>query len=171
MAGSGKGGRDGGDGRFGGRGGRFGGGGGGGRFGGGCGRFVSLRYKLLGGLAVRRKEVKTTGKNEEHHLWKKNESAGSGQQANSVGAQHERLVDRFRDTIQDASGFGQRNYLPVCLQDQMVAHLCLRYRTDLEEYDDGEGEGFRSFVAVESLNVSVAAGFFLHHLIGNKASV
>uniref|UniRef100_A0A1J3HQG4 rRNA methyltransferase 1, mitochondrial n=1 Tax=Noccaea caerulescens TaxID=107243 RepID=A0A1J3HQG4_NOCCA len=39
------------------------------------------------------------------------------------------------------------------------------------EYDDGEGEGFISFVAVESLNVSVAAGLFLHHLIGNKASV
>ncbi|CAA7013931.1 unnamed protein product [Microthlaspi erraticum] len=40
------------------------------------------------------------------------------------------------------------------------------------EYDDdGEGEGSRSFVAVESLNVSVAAGLFLHHLIGNKASV
>ncbi|KAL9300001.1 putative 23S rRNA (guanosine(2251)-2'-O)-methyltransferase [Arabidopsis thaliana] len=38
------------------------------------------------------------------------------------------------------------------------------------ESDDAEGEGFRSFLAVESLNVSVAAGLFLHHLIGNKAS-
>ncbi|EOA30187.1 hypothetical protein CARUB_v10013304mg [Capsella rubella] len=38
------------------------------------------------------------------------------------------------------------------------------------ESDDMEGEGFRSFLAVESLNVSVAAGLFLHHLIGNKAS-
>ncbi|CAH2051191.1 unnamed protein product [Thlaspi arvense] len=33
-------------------------------------------------------------------------------------------------------------------------------------------DGCRSFVAVESLNVSVAAGLFLHHLIGsNRASV
>uniref|UniRef100_M4FD56 rRNA methyltransferase 1, mitochondrial n=3 Tax=Brassica campestris TaxID=3711 RepID=M4FD56_BRACM len=39
------------------------------------------------------------------------------------------------------------------------------------ESEDGEVEGFRSFLAVESLNVSVAAGLFLHHLIGNKASV
>ncbi|KFK40351.1 hypothetical protein AALP_AA3G362800 [Arabis alpina] len=39
------------------------------------------------------------------------------------------------------------------------------------ESDDAEGEGLRSFLAVESLNVSVAAGLFLHHLIGNKASV
>ncbi|ESQ50357.1 hypothetical protein EUTSA_v10002296mg [Eutrema salsugineum] len=39
------------------------------------------------------------------------------------------------------------------------------------ESDDAEGDGFRSFLAVESLNVSVAAGLFLHHLIGKKASV
>ncbi|KAF8055791.1 hypothetical protein N665_1286s0002 [Sinapis alba] len=39
------------------------------------------------------------------------------------------------------------------------------------ESEDGEVEGFKSFLAVESLNVSVAAGLFLHHLIGNKASV
>lgn len=39
------------------------------------------------------------------------------------------------------------------------------------ECEDGEVEGLRSFLAVESLNVSVAAGLFLHHLIGNKASV
>ncbi|CAH8356099.1 unnamed protein product [Eruca vesicaria subsp. sativa] len=39
------------------------------------------------------------------------------------------------------------------------------------EFEDGEVEGLRSFLAVESLNVSVAAGLFLHHLIGNKANV
>ncbi|CDY35896.1 BnaA07g00910D [Brassica napus] len=39
------------------------------------------------------------------------------------------------------------------------------------ESEDGEVEGLRSFLAVESLNVSVAAGLFLHHLIGNKTSV
>ncbi|KAM7274593.1 hypothetical protein ACFE04_016459 [Oxalis oulophora] len=38
----------------------------------------------------------------------------------------------FRDTIQAASSFAHRNSLPVRLQDQMLAHLCLRYRTDSE---------------------------------------
>ncbi|CAK9176309.1 unnamed protein product [Ilex paraguariensis] len=39
---------------------------------------------------------------------------------------------KFRDVIQAASSFAQRNQLPVHLQDQMLAHLCLRHRTDLE---------------------------------------
>ncbi|XP_028548695.1 potassium channel AKT1-like [Dendrobium catenatum] len=39
---------------------------------------------------------------------------------------------KFRDTIQAASGFAQRNQLPLRLQEQMVAHLCLKYRTDSE---------------------------------------
>lgn len=39
---------------------------------------------------------------------------------------------KFRDTIQAASSFGLRNQIPVRLQDQMVAHLCLKYRTDSE---------------------------------------
>ncbi|KAF9680500.1 hypothetical protein SADUNF_Sadunf06G0127700 [Salix dunnii] len=39
---------------------------------------------------------------------------------------------RFRDTIQAASSFAQRNKLPVRLQDQMLAHLCLKFRTDSE---------------------------------------
>ncbi|KAK9273609.1 hypothetical protein L1049_018419 [Liquidambar formosana] len=39
---------------------------------------------------------------------------------------------KFRDTIQSASSFAQRNRLPVRLQEQMLAHLCLRYRTDSE---------------------------------------
>ncbi|XP_052200350.1 potassium channel AKT1-like [Diospyros lotus] len=38
----------------------------------------------------------------------------------------------FRDTIQAASNFAQRNRLPVRLQDQMLAHLSLKYRTDSE---------------------------------------
>ncbi|XP_049936452.1 potassium channel AKT1-like isoform X2 [Nymphaea colorata] len=37
-----------------------------------------------------------------------------------------------RDTIQAASSFGIRNQLPTRLQDQMLAHLCLKYRTDSE---------------------------------------
>ncbi|XP_019179286.1 PREDICTED: potassium channel AKT1-like [Ipomoea nil] len=39
---------------------------------------------------------------------------------------------KFRDSIQAASSFAQRNQLPVRMQDQMLAHLCLRYRTDAE---------------------------------------
>ncbi|KMZ76097.1 hypothetical protein ZOSMA_106G00020 [Zostera marina] len=38
----------------------------------------------------------------------------------------------FRDTIQEASSFAQRNHLPTRLEDQMLAHLCLKFRTDLE---------------------------------------
>ncbi|TYH08055.1 hypothetical protein ES288_A08G284600v1 [Gossypium darwinii] len=38
----------------------------------------------------------------------------------------------FRDTIQAASSFSVRNQLPVRLQDQMLAHLCLKFRTDSE---------------------------------------
>ncbi|CAM8961567.1 unnamed protein product [Rhodiola kirilowii] len=39
---------------------------------------------------------------------------------------------KFRDTLQAASSFANRNQLPVRLQDQMLAHLSLRYRTDSE---------------------------------------
>ncbi|XP_011013838.1 PREDICTED: potassium channel AKT1-like isoform X3 [Populus euphratica] len=39
---------------------------------------------------------------------------------------------RFRDTVQSASSFAQRNKLPARLQDQIVAHLCLKFRTDSE---------------------------------------
>ncbi|KAJ7966142.1 Potassium channel like [Quillaja saponaria] len=39
---------------------------------------------------------------------------------------------KFRDTIQAATNFATRNQLPVRLQEQMLAHLCLKYRTDSE---------------------------------------
>ncbi|XP_075474327.1 potassium channel AKT1 isoform X1 [Primulina tabacum] len=39
---------------------------------------------------------------------------------------------QFRDTIQAASSFAQRNHLPARLQDQMLSHLCLKFRTDSE---------------------------------------
>ncbi|KAL9662859.1 hypothetical protein QQ045_027694 [Rhodiola kirilowii] len=38
---------------------------------------------------------------------------------------------------------------------------------DRDGHDSSSPEDFRSFLAVESLNVSVAAGVMLHHLIGN----
>ncbi|XP_043690365.1 potassium channel AKT1-like isoform X2 [Telopea speciosissima] len=39
---------------------------------------------------------------------------------------------KFRDTIQAASGFAQRHQLPIRLQEQMLAHLCLKFRADSE---------------------------------------
>ncbi|XP_030549976.2 potassium channel AKT1-like [Rhodamnia argentea] len=39
---------------------------------------------------------------------------------------------KFRDTIHAASSFALRNQLPPRLQDQMLAHLCLKYRTNSE---------------------------------------
>ncbi|XP_054797162.1 potassium channel AKT1-like isoform X2 [Prosopis cineraria] len=38
----------------------------------------------------------------------------------------------YRHTVQAATGFAQRNQLPVRLQEQMLAHLFMKYRTDLE---------------------------------------
>ncbi|KAH1212865.1 Potassium channel AKT1 [Glycine max] len=39
---------------------------------------------------------------------------------------------RYRDTVQSASNFARRNHLPNRLQEQMFAHLLMKYRTDLE---------------------------------------
>ncbi|XP_051114033.1 potassium channel AKT1-like [Andrographis paniculata] len=39
---------------------------------------------------------------------------------------------KFRNTIQAAASFARRNRLPVNLQDQMLSHLCLKFRTDAE---------------------------------------
>ncbi|XP_057810433.1 potassium channel AKT1-like [Salvia miltiorrhiza] len=39
---------------------------------------------------------------------------------------------KFRETVGAASSFAKRNGLPKRLQDQMIAHLSLRYRTDSE---------------------------------------
>ncbi|KAL2236088.1 UNVERIFIED_CONTAM: Potassium channel AKT1 [Sesamum indicum] len=39
---------------------------------------------------------------------------------------------KFRETINAASSFAKRNQLPPRLQEQMLAHLSLRYRTDSE---------------------------------------
>ncbi|KAK6120353.1 hypothetical protein DH2020_045910 [Rehmannia glutinosa] len=39
---------------------------------------------------------------------------------------------QFRDTIRAASSFAQRNQLPARLQDQMISHLGLKFRTDSE---------------------------------------
>lgn len=39
---------------------------------------------------------------------------------------------KYRDSIHAASSFAQRHQLPLSLQEQMLAHICLKYRTDSE---------------------------------------
>ncbi|KAJ4977464.1 hypothetical protein NE237_002570 [Protea cynaroides] len=36
----------------------------------------------------------------------------------------------FRDTVRAASEFAARNQLPPCIQDQMLSHLCLKFKTE-----------------------------------------
>ncbi|OMP01238.1 hypothetical protein CCACVL1_03133 [Corchorus capsularis] len=58
---------------------------------------------------------------------------------------------KFRDGIKAASNFARRNQLPVRLQDQMLAHLSLRYRTDLgvqqQEIIDALPKAIRSSIS------------------------
>lgn len=42
------------------------------------------------------------------------------------------IVAYQRDTVQSASNFAQRNRLPIRLQEQIFAHLLMKYRTNLE---------------------------------------
>nr|AAL25648.1 inward-rectifying K+ channel [Eucalyptus camaldulensis] len=65
---------------------------------------------------------------------------------------------KFRDTIQAASSFAQRNQLPPRLQDQMLAHLCLKYRTD--------SEGLRQKETLDSLPKAIRSSI-LHYLFYN----
>ncbi|XP_059658089.1 potassium channel AKT1-like [Cornus florida] len=62
---------------------------------------------------------------------------------------------QFRDTIQAASSFAKRNQIPLRLQDQMLAHLCLRYRTD--------SEGLQQQEIVEALPKAIRSSI-AHHL-------
>ncbi|KAL3747606.1 hypothetical protein ACJRO7_016411 [Eucalyptus globulus] len=62
---------------------------------------------------------------------------------------------KFRDTIQAASSFAQRNQLPPRLQDQMLAHLCLKYRTD--------SEGLQQKETLDSLPKAIRSSI-LHYL-------
>ncbi|WJX90213.1 RAC-alpha serine/threonine-protein kinase [Trifolium repens] len=62
---------------------------------------------------------------------------------------------KFRDTIQAASSFAQRNQLPPRLQDQMLAHLCLKFRTD--------SEGLQQQETLDSLPKAIRSSIS-HHL-------
>ncbi|XP_071742273.1 potassium channel AKT1-like [Rutidosis leptorrhynchoides] len=69
----------------------------------------------------------------------------------------------FRDTIQAASSFAQRNQLPVRLQDQMLAHLCLKFRTD--------SEGLQQQESLDSLPKAIRSSIshFLFYSLLDKA--
>ncbi|KAF4367025.1 hypothetical protein G4B88_016737 [Cannabis sativa] len=62
---------------------------------------------------------------------------------------------KFRDTIQGASSFAQRNQLPERLQEQMLAHLCLKFRTD--------SEGLQQQETLEALPKAIRSSI-THHL-------
>ncbi|KAL1210335.1 putative potassium channel AKT5 [Cardamine amara subsp. amara] len=77
----------------------------------------------------------------------------------------------FRDTIHAATAFAQRNNLPVRLQEQMVAHLSLRYRTDSEglqqqEIIDSLPKAIRSSIS-HYLFYEVVDKIYLFHGISN----
>ncbi|XP_030475988.2 potassium channel AKT1-like [Syzygium oleosum] len=62
---------------------------------------------------------------------------------------------KFRDTIHAASSFALRNQLPPRLQDQMLAHLCLKFRTD--------SEGLQQQETLDSLPKAIRSSI-LHYL-------
>ncbi|KAI3524518.1 hypothetical protein L1887_03176 [Cichorium endivia] len=70
---------------------------------------------------------------------------------------------QFRDTIQAASSFAQRNQLPSRLQDQMLAHLCLKFRTD--------SEGLQQQESLDSLPKAIRSSIshFLFYSLLDKA--
>ncbi|PON72610.1 Voltage dependent potassium channel [Parasponia andersonii] len=56
----------------------------------------------------------------------------------------------FRDTIRAASEFATRNHLPPRIQDQMLSHLCLRFKTEgmkQQETLNGLPKAIRSSIA------------------------
>ncbi|KAJ8422233.1 hypothetical protein Cgig2_013412 [Carnegiea gigantea] len=61
---------------------------------------------------------------------------------------------KYRDTIQAASSFAQRHQLPLRLQEQMLAHICLKYRTD--------SEGLQQQEILDSLPKAIRSSISLH---------
>lgn len=81
------------------------------------------------------------------------------------------IIFSQRDTIQAASSFAQRNQLPVRLQDQMLAHLCLKFRTDAEglqqqETLDSLPKAIRSSIS-HYLFYSLVDKVYLFHGVSN----
>uniref|UniRef100_A0A7N0ZU62 Potassium channel n=1 Tax=Kalanchoe fedtschenkoi TaxID=63787 RepID=A0A7N0ZU62_KALFE len=69
---------------------------------------------------------------------------------------------KFRDAIQAATSFAQRNQLPLRLQDQMKAHLSLKFRTD--------SEGLRQQETLEALPKAIRSSIshFLFYSLVDK---
>ncbi|KAK9697777.1 hypothetical protein RND81_08G060700 [Saponaria officinalis] len=77
----------------------------------------------------------------------------------------------YRDSIQAASSFAQRHQLPFRLQEQMLAHICLKYRTDSEglqqqEILDSLPKAIRSSISVH-LFYSLVDKVYLFHGVSN----
>ncbi|XP_026441862.1 potassium channel AKT1-like [Papaver somniferum] len=70
---------------------------------------------------------------------------------------------KFRDAIQAASSFANRNHLPERLQDQMLSHLCLKFRTD--------SEGLQQQETLEALPKAIRSSIshFLFYNLVDKA--
>ncbi|KAJ0780666.1 putative cyclic nucleotide-binding domain, potassium channel, voltage-dependent, EAG/ELK/ERG [Helianthus annuus] len=70
---------------------------------------------------------------------------------------------QFRDTIHAASSFAHRNHLPVRLQDQMLSHLYLKFRTD--------SEGLQQQETIESLPKAIRSSIshYLFYSLLDKA--
>ncbi|KAG6521271.1 hypothetical protein ZIOFF_018382 [Zingiber officinale] len=76
-----------------------------------------------------------------------------------------------RNTIQAATGFAQRNQLPERLQEQMISHLSLKFRTDSEglqqqETLDALPKAIRSSIT-HYLFYSLVQSVYLFHGVSN----
>ncbi|KAL9224018.1 hypothetical protein vseg_000093 [Gypsophila vaccaria] len=77
----------------------------------------------------------------------------------------------YRDSIQAALSFAHRHQLPLRLQEQMLAHICLKYRTDTEglqqqETLDSLPKAIRSSISVH-LFYSLVDKVYLFHGVSN----
>ncbi|GAA0172043.1 ion channel [Lithospermum erythrorhizon] len=57
---------------------------------------------------------------------------------------------QFRDTVNEASEFGKRNQLPPQIQDQILSHMCLKFKTESlkqQETLNGLPKAIRSSIA------------------------
>ncbi|CAL0319175.1 unnamed protein product [Lupinus luteus] len=74
---------------------------------------------------------------------------------------------KYRDTVHAASGFAQRNQLSIRLQEQMLAHLFMKYRTDSEglqqqEIIDTLPKAIRSSIAQYLFDMHVKNVYLFH---------
>jgi hypothetical protein len=73
------------------------------------------------------------------------------------------VVELQRDTIQAATSFAVRHQLPERLQEQMVSHLSLKFRTD--------SEGLQQQETLEALPKAIRSSISHHLFFGIVQSV